>query len=105
MKTEENTKFTFISNIPSNTIFFDINNEAIIKLKGNGEIYVKGKLIENDIEVVNGMRELLNRNRLRQIDMQNDIDELVEFIDNNALKLGVIGQLKAIKLIQKHTKI
>ncbi len=31
----------------------------IIELKANGDIFVKGKLIENDKEVVDGMRQLL----------------------------------------------
>ena len=35
------------------------NGKPIIELKYNGDIFIKGKLIENDIEVVNGMRELL----------------------------------------------
>ena len=33
--------------------------KEIIKLCPNGDIYVKGKLVENDKEVVQGMRELL----------------------------------------------
>lgn len=38
-----------------------IKNSSIefIRLKENGNIYVKGKLIENDIELVNAMREFL----------------------------------------------
>jgi hypothetical protein len=31
----------------------------MIKLCGNGDIYVRGKLTENDKEVVQGMRDLL----------------------------------------------
>jgi len=33
--------------------------EPIIRLETNGDIFVKGKLVENDKEVVDGMRELL----------------------------------------------
>lgn len=40
-------------------IRFIQKNCEIIKLCVNGDIYVKGKLVENDIEVVEGMRELL----------------------------------------------
>ena len=46
----------------SNTIqfFTNGNNEIeIIKLCDNGDIFVKGKLIENDKEVVDAMREFL----------------------------------------------
>lgn len=35
------------------------DHEAIIKLKANGDIYVKGKLIENDKELVQALREFL----------------------------------------------
>ncbi|MGH1047675.1 hypothetical protein [Bacillus mycoides] len=40
-------------------IDFRAGGQVIISLKGNGDIYVKGNLIENDKEVVDGMRELL----------------------------------------------
>jgi hypothetical protein len=44
----------------SNTIIFytNVDNE-MIKLCDNGDILVKGKLIENDKEVVDAMREFL----------------------------------------------
>lgn len=46
--------------IKSNTIqFFTNENNEIIKLCDNGDIFVKGKLIENDKEVVDAMREFL----------------------------------------------
>jgi hypothetical protein len=45
-----------------NTIFFTVNNnvnEPILKLCENGDIFVKGKLIENDKQVTDAMREFL----------------------------------------------
>ena len=46
--------------IENNTIhFFTNGNNEIIKLCDNGDIFVKGKLIENDKEVVDAMREFL----------------------------------------------
>ena len=46
--------------IESNTIrFFTDENNEIIKLCDDGDIFVKGKLIENDKEVVDAMREFL----------------------------------------------
>ncbi len=39
--------------------FFTNENNEIIKLCDNGDIFVKGKLIENDKEVVDAMREFL----------------------------------------------
>ena len=92
-----------------NTITFNVNDELIMQLKPNGEIYVKGKLIENDIEVVNAIREFLNRDILFYIDKlnrkQNDIDELVEFIkDIKYLTSDQMIYSKSIELIQKHTK-
>ncbi|MFP3379718.1 hypothetical protein SB767_25410 [Bacillus sp. SIMBA_069] len=41
------------------SITFSAVREPILELRPNGDILVKGKLIENDIEVVDGMRELL----------------------------------------------
>ena len=45
------------------TITFQNSGEStpIIELKANGDIYVKGNLIENDKEVVDAMREFLNK--------------------------------------------
>ena len=44
----------------SDTVFHGFNNgEPILKLCANGDIFVKGKKVVNDIEVVEGMRELL----------------------------------------------
>lgn len=44
----------------SNTIqFFTNENNEVIRLCDNGDIFVKGKLIENDKEVVDAMREFL----------------------------------------------
>ena len=45
-----------------NTIFFyqvDKSNQEILKLCGNGDIFVKGRLAENDKEVVDALREFL----------------------------------------------
>ena len=33
--------------------------EPVLKLAGNGDIFVKGRLVENDIEVLQGFREFL----------------------------------------------
>ncbi|MGD6870020.1 hypothetical protein ACQCV6_28245 [Bacillus cereus] len=40
-------------------ITFLVGGQEIIVLKSNGDIHVKGKLVENDKEVVDGLRELL----------------------------------------------
>ena len=50
------------SNLAPNTISFTnekYNVEPFIKLCENGDIFVKGKLIENDKELVDAMREFL----------------------------------------------
>jgi len=51
------------SNVEPNTISFNIEtlDEPILKLCANGDIFVKGKLVENDLEVVEGLREFLRR--------------------------------------------
>jgi len=47
---------------PSTISFItDDQLEPIIKLCQNGDIFVKGKLVENDLEVVEGMREFLEK--------------------------------------------
>lgn len=49
--------------LESNTITFThLGVEVpILKLCPNGDIFVKGKLIENDKEVVDGLREFLTK--------------------------------------------
>jgi hypothetical protein len=51
-----------------NQITFYQNSDRIVspilELRANGDIFVKGKLIENDIEVVDAMREFLTGQRL-----------------------------------------
>ena len=45
-----------------NSITFKIMQDStpIIEFKENGDIYVKGRLIDNDSELVDSMREFLN---------------------------------------------
>jgi len=45
------------------SIVFKVGEQEMVSLKSNGDIYVKGKLVENDKEVVDGMRELLKLSR------------------------------------------
>jgi len=40
-------------------IVFMCGDKEMVVLKQNGDIYVKGSLVENDKEVVDGMREFL----------------------------------------------
>jgi hypothetical protein len=42
-----------------NKITFCVSGENFITLNSNGDIYVKGNLVKNDLEVVNAMREFL----------------------------------------------
>ena len=51
------------SDVEPNVIEFKVGEfieTPIITLRGNGDIFVKGKLIENDLELVDGLREFLN---------------------------------------------
>jgi len=54
---------TTILDIEPNTLIFHSGNETepILKLCQNGDIFIKGKLVENDLEVVEGMREFLEK--------------------------------------------
>lgn len=62
IKDEYNCHPLFNTLTKKNSILIGKSNtgEAFITLCDNGDILVKGKLIENDREVVEGMRELLN---------------------------------------------
>lgn len=55
--------------LEQNTIFFNHKSvgEPILKLCPNGDIFVKGKLIENDIEVVEALREFINLSKCQPI--------------------------------------
>jgi hypothetical protein len=58
---------TLEPNLAPNTIEFKVGKfieEPFITLCENGDIFVKGKLIENDIEVVDAMREFLTQQGL-----------------------------------------
>ncbi len=42
-----------------NNIVFCAGDKTVLELRENGDIFVKGKLVENDKEVVDGMRVFL----------------------------------------------
>jgi hypothetical protein len=48
-----------LSQIPTSIVFRVGNNQEILKLDPNGDIYVKGNLVDNDKEVVEALREYL----------------------------------------------
>ena len=52
-----------LNNSPKYIIFQVDDVDEFIKLCPNGDIYVKGKLIENDKELVDGLREWLTKVR------------------------------------------
>ena len=57
-----NNNLTIKKELNSDITTFKFINDQVpfIELKNNGDIYIKGKFIENDKEVVDAMRELLN---------------------------------------------
>ena len=61
MTGENNLVYINADNTHLTSTIFQGNSEdePMLKLCQNGDIYVKGKLVENDKEVVNGMRDLL----------------------------------------------
>lgn len=48
---------------PMQHITFSFDGKEILKLDGNGDIYVKGNLTVNDIDVVEGLRHFLRCNK------------------------------------------
>ena len=57
----ENLNLKFTLPQEKNTIFFmnDKETNEALKLCENGDIFVKGRLVENDKEVVDALREFL----------------------------------------------
>jgi hypothetical protein len=57
----DNIKLTSVIPQDQNTIFFmqDSGAREILKLCENGDIFIKGRLAENDKEVVDALREFL----------------------------------------------
>jgi len=53
-------------NVVPNNVIIMCGDKEMIKLKPNGDIYVKGNLVESDIEVVDGMRELLHCHKIKR---------------------------------------
>ncbi|EJS15352.1 hypothetical protein QRE62_22650 [Bacillus mycoides] len=41
------------------SIILKVGEQEIVSLKSNGDIYVKGELVENNKEVVDGLKEFL----------------------------------------------
>ena len=60
----ENLTFTVDKELESNTTFFMQNSTEILKLCFNGDIYVHGRLAENDKEVVDALRDFLKSQNL-----------------------------------------
>jgi len=52
-------------NSERDTIVFELNENEFIKLKGNGDIFIKGELIENDADLVQGLREWLTQSGMK----------------------------------------
>lgn len=84
---------------PDYDINFHVNNGQleIMRLCSNGDIFVKGNLVENDKEVVDGLREFLEKakgqSQLREIrekikssigkfDTIRDCDTVLEILDS-----------------------
>lgn len=51
----------------------DAERKELLKLCPNGDIYVKGKLIENDLEVVGALREFLKLDNWTKIESEADL--------------------------------
>lgn len=47
--------------LSENSIIFNVDSldTPVLELRANGDILVKGNLVENDVEVVNALREFI----------------------------------------------
>jgi hypothetical protein len=76
-----------IAPMPPPTITFfpkDNGEDPLMFLDSNGDIYVKGKLVENDEEVVDGMRMLVTHYGIHGLKYENEklkreVEELREY--------------------------
>lgn len=61
---EEGVVETTQQNLPEGSIIFNVDSldVPILELRQNGDIFVKGNLVENDIEVVDALRVFLSEN-------------------------------------------
>lgn len=55
----EPTLIQLAPHVDRDSLVFHIAGQEMIRLAGDGNIYVKGKLVENDKEVVRGLRHFL----------------------------------------------
>lgn len=64
--------------VEKNAIIFSQENvkKPILKLAANGDIFVKGKLIKNDLEVVVALREFLKMDNWIKIDSEADLPKV-----------------------------
>lgn len=72
-----NSIYTEIKQAYDQSIIFGFNGQESIRLLPNGDIFVKGELVTNSEQVVNGMREFLqNIDSQRVIEYKERIEEL-----------------------------
>jgi hypothetical protein len=60
---EQEKQYTIANMGLQDIIFFSKDRVEILRLCSNGDIHVRGKLIENDREVVQGLRDFLGSAR------------------------------------------
>jgi len=63
------------NSVKENSIVFSAgpNNVEVLRLCDNGDMFVKGRLTDNDIEVVNTLKELIkDRNEKRKEEIEKD---------------------------------
>ena len=59
-----NIKLNNITLTPEKVLVFRNEQIEILRFSDNGDIFVKGKLVENDKEIVEGLREFLKLSRV-----------------------------------------
>lgn len=70
LRNDANEVYGSIASVAPGTMHFCVQDpkgqqQEVIRLEPNGDIYVRGRLIENDKDVVTGMRELIQGYRRR----------------------------------------
>ena len=86
-----------------NVVFLKNNGtKELLKFCENGDIFVNGKLVENDKEVVDGLREFLKgQQTFNKMEKQTAVDWIEDKIQSNMTFIEILGLIRQAKKIEK----